>query len=248
MVKMQYLLKKYSPFILTTIGAIGTITTTVLAVKATPKALELINQEENSRNEYLSNLEKVKIAWKPYIPALISEIATVTCIYGAHFLNRKSQASLISAYAFLNNNYKEYVKKAKELYGEDADSKIKEAIVKDNNDEKHFLKEDNQLFFDYESLRYFETSINTVLNAENKLNQDFAANGLVTLNDFYRLLGIDTVDYGDEVGWYDEGNYYEIEFEHQKIVMDDGLECHSIDFITSPNMLPWQTYGYTKSR
>ena len=239
MSKMQYLLKKYSPFILTTLGAIGTVTTTVLAVKATPKALKLINNEENSRNEYLSNIEKVKIAWKPYIPAIISEIATITCIYGAHFLNRKSQASLISAYAFLDNSYKEYVAKTKELYGNDADSNIRKSIADDKNSEKHLLKENNQLFFDYETLRYFESTINNVLKAENQLNQEFAANGLVTLNDFYKLLGLDPVDFGNEIGWYDEGEYYEIEFEHQKITMDDGLECHSIDFITAPNMLPF---------
>ena len=238
MLKTQYLLKKYSPLILTTLGSIGVISTTILAVKATPKALELINKEENSRNEYLSNLEKVKVAWKPYIPAIISGFTTISCIYGAHYLNSKAQASLASAYTFLDNSYKQYIAKTKELYGEDADKKIKEEMAKDNYNDRQLLNGDSRLFFDYQSLRYFENDINSVLKAENELNNDFAAHGLVTLNDFYKHLGIEPVDYGNDIGWYDEGNYFEIQFEHEKMVFDDGLECYSVTILNAPDVLP----------
>ena len=50
---IQKAASKKSPEILTGIGIAGMITTTVLAVKATPKALELIENEKESKKEDL---------------------------------------------------------------------------------------------------------------------------------------------------------------------------------------------------
>ena len=68
----QFLLKKYSPTILTGVSIIGVITTTILGIKATPKALKLINEAKNEKGDKLTNKEIVKVAWKPYIPTAIS--------------------------------------------------------------------------------------------------------------------------------------------------------------------------------
>ena len=99
---------KNSPAILTGIGITGMLTSTVLAVKATPKALKLLDQAENDKCDELTTVEKIKVAWKPYIPAVISGVSTISCIFGAHFLNRRAQASMASAYALLSNTYLAY--------------------------------------------------------------------------------------------------------------------------------------------
>ena len=49
----QKTISKHSPEILTAVGIAGMITTTVLAVKATPKALESIDEEKKRRNREL---------------------------------------------------------------------------------------------------------------------------------------------------------------------------------------------------
>ena len=68
---------KRSPEILTGIGIAGMITTTILAVRATPKALKLIEeQKEEESVDELSSFEVVKVAWKPYIPAMVTCIAS----------------------------------------------------------------------------------------------------------------------------------------------------------------------------
>ena len=63
---------KHSPEILTGIGIAGMITTTVLAVKATPKALKLIEERkrelvlDSDSTEYEGNLppvEVIKTTW-----------------------------------------------------------------------------------------------------------------------------------------------------------------------------------------
>lgn len=96
-------LKKASPTILTCLGAIGVVVTAVLAVKATPKAMEMVKADSRKNHDGDPNaatkVEVIKSCWKCYIPAVVTGTATITCIFGANVLNRRQQASLTSAYA-----------------------------------------------------------------------------------------------------------------------------------------------------
>ena len=56
-------ISKHSPEILTAIGIVGMITTSVMAVKATPKAIELLHEKESEVGK-LTPIETVKTAWK----------------------------------------------------------------------------------------------------------------------------------------------------------------------------------------
>ena len=87
-----------SPEILTGIGIAGMITTTVLAVKATPKALILIGQAENEKERDLKPIETVKVAWKPYIPAIVTGTMSTICLIGASSVNLRRNAALATAY------------------------------------------------------------------------------------------------------------------------------------------------------
>ena len=59
--KTKCFIKKYSPEILTGIGLTGMLSSTVLAVTATPKAIELINKKKQEENRELTVIETVKI-------------------------------------------------------------------------------------------------------------------------------------------------------------------------------------------
>ena len=117
--KSKLFLKKNTSTILTCVGATGVIATTVMAVQATPKALTLIKEEETIKGGDLTKLEKVKVAGPTYIPAAVTGVATIACIFGANVLNKRYQASLISAYALLDTSFKDYKRKLKELYGQE---------------------------------------------------------------------------------------------------------------------------------
>ena len=225
MTKFEVFFKRHTPTILSIFSGIGVATTTILAVKATPKAVELIKLEENKKQDKLTKVEIVKTAWKCYIPTGISMLSTLTCIFGSQYLNMKHQASLISAYTVLDKAYKDYVKKTEEIYGDDA-KKIKGEVAKDVIDiDKIDLQNDQHLFFDYQTMRYFDATFDQVLEAEQRVNQELAATGYVSVNDFYRYLGLPGFEYSKNMGWTDEGHYHEMKFEHQRIEMDDGLEC-----------------------
>lgn len=232
-------LSKHASTILTCIGGAGVVATSVMVAKATPKALALA-EETKKKNEKLTKLDYVVAALPAYIPAIVAGASTIACIFGANVLNKRTQASLASAYALLNRSYNEYRAKAIELYGDDANSKIKEGMAKDKcvGDVK-LNNNDKQLFYDDYSGRYFESTIEDVLQAEYNLNREVAQNGGAFLNDFYNELGLSETEYGNYLGW-SAGQLMEmyldpcIKFGHSKFTFDDGLECTIIALESDP--------------
>lgn len=229
-------IKKNSSTILTCAGAAGVVGTAVLAVKATPKALKLIEEAEREKGDELSKWEVVQAAAPTYIPAVLLGMGTITCIFGAHVLNKRNQAALTSAYALLDQTHKEYKNKVKEMYGEGADQEIKAELAKDKYKDADIDEEDElPLFYDEFSKRYFNAKNEDILYAEYEINKLLNNNGVVSLNDYYNLVGLDPVDYGEYLGWSSAQMYEHfwddwLYFHHTKVEMDDGLECYIIDY------------------
>ena len=157
-------LKRNASTILTCIGTAGVIATSIAAVKATPKAEMLLREAEEEKGDKLTPLEMVQTAGPVYIPSLLIGVSTIACIFGANVLNTRQQATLMSAYGLLDTSYKEYSKKVKELYGEEADNKVKEEVTKEHYTEiPETIPEGKQLFFDFKTLNYFESTMDEVL-------------------------------------------------------------------------------------
>lgn len=233
--------------ILTCVGGAGVVATSIMAVKETPKALKLLEEAKKEKGEDLSKIEIVKVAGPVYIPSIIMGATTLTCIFSAQILNKRQQAAITSAYALLDNSYKNYKKKVIELYGKDADQQVKEEISRDNYENSDVtVEDDKQLFYDDLSGRHFESTIQAVQEAEYRLNRQLSTTDYATLNDFYDLLGIPHIKSGDTLGWSSGKNfefYWQswIDFSHEKVVMDDGLECYIL-YIQSPPTLDFENY------
>ena len=237
-------LKRNASTILTYAGGAGVIATSVMAVKATPKALALLENAKEEKGEDLTKIETIKVEGPAYIPSVLMGVSTIACIFGANLLNQRQQAALMSAYALLDNSYKDYKKKLAELYGEDTVDEIKEEITKDEyNEDPYKVENGKQLFYDDFSQRYFESTTENVLRAEHEVNRMLETNYCVYLNEFYELLGIERTDYGDYLGW-STGEIVEtywycwIDFHHQKVIMEDGMECTIISMGMEP------TFGF----
>lgn len=236
----QQFIRKNASTILTCIGGAGVVATSVMAVKATPKAMRLLEAKKEEKGDKLTVLETIETAGMTYLPSAITGIATIACIFGANTLNKRQQAAIMSAYALLDNSYKEYKKKVAELYGEDANKHVRDEIVKDKYRDADIEVSDNKiLFYDSFSERYFESTMEDVLKAEYELNHILARDCGAFLNEFYGLLGIETVDYGNYLGWSSceltESYWYcWVEFDHEKVIMDDGLECIIITMAKEP--------------
>ena len=72
--------KRNTSTILTGLGSIGVVATTITAVKATPKALRLIEEAETKKGEKLTKWETVKLASQSYISTAGLCLATMACI------------------------------------------------------------------------------------------------------------------------------------------------------------------------
>lgn len=240
-------LKRNSSTILTCVGALGVVATSVMAVKATPKAMALMEEAETVKGEELTVTEKVLVAGPAYIPSVLVGASTIACIFGANALNKRQQASLMSAYALVNNSYKEYKAKVEEICDETTVHHIQEELVNDKFDDIEIepMHEEEKLFFDDFSMRFFYSTIEEVLEAERRFNQNFMMSGSACLNEFYDILGIGRIDAGYQLGWAARsGNYdlgiSEIEFQHQKMIVGDNVECYVISMIE----LPCEDYMY----
>lgn len=235
-------LKRNSATILTTMGGVGVVTTSVMAVKATPKALRLLEEAEVEKGDKLTKMEKVIVAGPSYIPSVVVGASTIACIFGANALNKQKQAALMSAYALVDSSYKEYKAKVKELYGEDANDNVQTEIAKDKYDKNDVLNSDEEeLFYDEFSKRYFKSTKFKVQEAEYFINRDLIMMEAIPLNAFYAYLGIDGIEGGDEVGWSTVLNfecYWQvwIDFSHCKFTLDDGTECTKIYMLAEPDV------------
>lgn len=230
-------IKRNASTILSCVGVAGVVATAIMAAKESPKALTLLETAKEEKGEDLTKWEKVKIAGPVYAPAIITGTATVACIFGSNVISKKQQGNLIGAYALLDNAYKEYRKKADELYGEDAGKQIRSEISKDKYTGDVTLSDDNkELFFDFYSGRYFESTRERVLMAQYETNRALYVNGGVGLNEYYEFLGLEPKPEYEEIGWtcsHIEEMYWHtwIEFEYEETHIDEETEySEGIDY------------------
>lgn len=239
-------LGKHSPEILTGIGITGMISTTILAVKATPKAMKLIDiKKKELDTDELTVMETVKTAWKPYIPAMLVGLASTTCLIGASATNYKRNAALASAYALSERTLTRYRDKVIDTIGERKEQQIREKIAQDEIDEKKLSNSQiivtsngETLCMDTMSGRYFKSDIETIKQAVNKLNRRLVYENYISLNEFYGEIGLDDVKNGTLLGWNIDSGLIEPTF--STCLADNGQPCLVIDFMVEPR------YDYDK--
>ena len=235
--------KQYSPEILTGVGIAGMITTTVLAVKATPKAMRLIDEYKETvllENEEITPIDAVKVAWKPYAPALTTCVFSTACLIGANSVNARRNAALATAYKLSETAFSEYKAKVIETIGDKKEQVVRDQVAKDkveknpvSNNEVIITEKGNTLCYDSISGRYFKSDIDKIRKAENNINHMLLVGDYVSLNEFYNELGLDNTKLGDDLGWNIIDGLIEIQFSSQ--IADDGTPCIVIDYAIAPN-------------
>lgn len=236
---MKTAIVKHSPEILTGIGIAGMITTTIFAVKATPKALKLIEEAKKEKKENLTAVETVKTTWKCYIPSAVIGAVSVSCLIGASSVNLKRNAALATAYAISESAFSEYKDKVIHQIGEKKEKEIKDAIAQDHldknpvtNNEVIITEKGNTLCYDKLSGRYFKSDKDKIIKAENEINRQMRYDNYVSLNEFYYLIGLEDIDIGDRIGWSIDSGYAEITFSSK--LASDGTPCLVMDFVVAP--------------
>lgn len=237
---VQTVMKKHSPEILTGIGIAGMITTAVMAVKVTPKALELIEEKKKEIEvEELTAIDTVKSTWKCYIPAAITCTMSAVCLISANSVNARRNAALATAYTLSESALREYKDKVIETIGEKKEQAVRDSIAKDkivdnpvSNREVIFTNKGDTLCYDVVSGRYFKSDINKIKNAENELNRRMRDEIYISLNDFYYEIGLSPISIGEDLGWNIDKGYIDLDFSSQ--LADDGTPCLVISHRVAP--------------
>lgn len=239
---LQSVVKKYTPEILGGIGIAGMITTTILAVRATPKALILIEeakaQKVDDTSDELKPLEVVKATWPCYVPAAVIGIVSVGCLIGASSTNFRRNAALATAYHLSESTLKEYQEKVIESIGPKKEETIRESVAKEKL-ERSPIREviitengGNTICFDALSGRYFKSDRDKITKAVNELNREMRDVMSVSLNDFYYELGLAPIKVGDLLGWNIDKGYIELDFSSH--LDANGTPCLVIDYRIAP--------------
>lgn len=203
-------LSKHSPEILLGFGIAGMVTTTVLAVRATPKAIKLVEEATEEKGEELTVPEKAKACWKCYIPATVIGIASIGCLIGSNSVSSRRAAALAAAYQLSETALTEYKEKVVETIGEKKERAVREKVSEDRvrqvstgSHEVYYTNRGNSLFLDPLSKRLFESDIELVRRAVNNLNERIFNDigGAVSLSDFYDEIGLERTDISDDLGW-----------------------------------------------
>lgn len=241
-------MSKHSPKILTGIGIAGMVTTTILAVKATPKALELI--DEAQRNLQMDNLpvvETVKATWKCYIPATAMGVTSIACLIGASSVNAKRTAALAAAYQISETAFAEYRDGVIKTIGDRKEKLVREQVSRDRveknpvtQSEVILTEKGNTLCLDVLSGRYFKSDIDKIKRSVNNLNERMLNDpfGYISLNDFYSELGLGETKIGDSMGWCMRKG--QIRLDYDACLTEDGNPCMVIDYVNPPE------YGFDK--
>lgn len=233
-------MKKHSPEILTGLGIAGMLATTVMAVRATPKALCDIEAAELDKEDSLTKIEVVKVAGKHYIPAAITGAASVACLIGATTVNVRRSAALATAYTLTETALREYRDKTAEIVGERKEKQIREAINQDRLDNTPvpdtngivITGHGDTLCYDVFGGRYFKSSMEFLKQAVNDLNEQLLQEGYVSLNDFFERADLDPQKRGDDLGWDTRNGQVRVQFGSQ--LAWGKVPCLVLDFSVEP--------------
>ena len=149
--KVGFKLKKHSPEILVIAGVIGTVTSAVMACKATLKVNDVIDETKETiedihyctgkglktadGEEYTQEIANkeltivyVQTGWKfakLYGPAVLLGVASIGCMVGSNQILRNRTIALGAAFTAMDRSFKEYRGRVIERFGKDLDRELR---------------------------------------------------------------------------------------------------------------------------
>lgn len=233
--------KVNAPSILTGISIAGLVSTTIMAVHATPKAYYIL---EDLRVEYCGDPPVkviIKSCWKCYAPSFIMGVVTATCMISANTISTRRNAALAGLYSLSEEALKVYQEKVKEEVGEQKEEKIRkkyheEKVQKTKSKNLTRTTYGDDLCFEPITGRYFTSDLQHIRRVVNDINQKILIDGEAYLNEFFMALGLDGVIYGEEMGWNVENR---LEIDYGSCLYSDGTPCLYLDYRQRPIILPY---------
>ena len=247
---LKFLVSDNSTTVLTGMGVAGTVTTAYLTGRASFKAAHLIEQDkqlleemaatENGEPAFIKQTlpRKIKLAWRLYIPPAGVCAVTVASIIVGSKISSKKIAALTVASVTSERALQEYKSKVIEKIGDRENQKIRDEVAQDrvnnqpvNAREVIIAGTGEVLCYDMVTGRYFQSTVEEIKRAENKINHELVNFMSASLSSFYDEIGLPATSYTDSVGW-NMNNRMEVQF--STVMSTDQRPCIAIDFVNPP--------------
>lgn len=239
--KVEKIVADNSPTLLTALGVTGTISTAVLAVRATFQAADLIYNERERQDlmelgHPLDRKEEFQLVWKVYIPPVASGVVTIVCIIMANRIGHRRAAAVAAAFTVSQEAFEKYREKVVEKIGDKQERAVRDDVAQEQvrhdppSREIIITGNGHVLCRDAFSGRYFESDVESIRKAVNDLNQQILGFGYASLTEFYTLIGLDRTSISDEVGW--QGKMITAEF--SAAMTEDNKPCMVLNYSIEP--------------
>lgn len=239
-------------------GVVLTGATTVLAVNATPKAMDAIKEKTEEKGEELTFWEKVKTGWKHYILPAATEVLGLTCLFYGKSIDMKATGAALALADASQKLLRTYTEKVVEEIGEKKEEEIRRSAAEDcakedfatykvrPSEDTVLINGDSWYYSDFLGKKFIssKTKIDAAVNVVNsKLNSGED----VALDDFFgEIYDASTVPinhelfsgYGDSHGFVSEKGLIDVKTNPTKIVVN-GVE--------TPAFTMWFVYQKTWS-
>lgn len=243
--KAKQFTSEHQTLLLTGAGSAGVVGTSYLSHQAGYKSAQIISQEElqlrvdsDGLSHSLSFRDKVKLVYPLYIPPIVTGAGTIAAILTGNRVASQQIAALTIASSMSEKALQEYKAKVVEKLGENKELSVREAIAQDKVDQVPIGTREvilagtgEVLCFDIYSGRYFQSSVEEIKKAENKLNFNIINFGYASLSEFYDEIGLPHTGVSDDVGW-NLGNSLTVSI--STTMSSDGRPCVAVDFGTFP--------------
>lgn len=212
------LISKKMPEILTSASLIGICSTVGCTIHDTICFSEKVKHIDTKNKK-----EVCKTVISEYRHTFFSAIFTGGLVVYSHIYNKNRYFALATAYNALCAGV----------------GTISKASIIDEFD-RETGPDDEELYYDMYGDIYFNCSENKLLWAIIQINKHMQTYGYVTLNDWYRYLGLKEKWYGESVGWDMDsvGEFYNtswIEPYIERSYIDDSMVCNILFMNPPPN-------------
>lgn len=237
---------QHLPEILMGVGIAGNGVALVLAVKATPNAIDILkSKKEELGVDELDIPTTIKTAYKPYIPAAATALVSTGLLIASGRMHLSREIAATAATQVAMSALEDYTKKTIDIVGKEKADEIKQAVNQDFVDNELKVGQlynitnlgGSTLCIDKLTGRIFHSDISIIREAECDMNNLIRNEGDGSLNDFYELLGLPPVyPFGDEFGWsWHRGG---LSLDYSSCLLETMKPCLVIDYAT----MPYQEY------
>lgn len=253
--RAKFLVNENSTTILTAMGITGTVTTAYLTGRASFRAAQIIAQKEREDYEHflsevknvengnsesrqgLTLVKKVRLVWRLYLVPIGVGVTTVTSIIVANKISSKKIAALAVASGISDRALQEYKAKVVEKLGERQNRAIRDEVAQDRVNKNPASREiilagtGEVLCYDLATGRYFQSTVEEIKRAENKVNHALVNYMHASASEFYDEIGLPATTYTDSVGW-NQNHHVSVVF--STVMSLDDRPCIAIDFDHPP--------------